>query len=124
MKNDKVLLLWKQAGRKGCHALLTESLQGSKLQSSISTKGIGPETKRIKKKKSHSPVTIKETKNACVMKQDSIPQGKGIYKSENQKRLYHIPNLHSRYSETILIITLQTLRNKNILPSYKHLVCT
>lgn len=60
-------------------------------------------------------------KSSCVMKQDSIPERKGVCEAETQKSLYHIPDLHSRYSEIILIITFKKI---NILQSYKHLVCT
>lgn len=37
----------------------------------------------MKKKTINSQVRIEEMKNASVMKWDSIPQGKGSYKSEN-----------------------------------------
>lgn len=69
--------------------------------------------KRKKKRSCHSPVKRKEMKNAHVMKQDSIPWGKGIHQSENWKPLYHIPNLQGRYSEMILTITLKTHTQKN-----------
>lgn len=79
-----MLLLWKQVGSKGCHALPTESLRGSRMRCFASIEDTGPETKRVqnkergkkkkkRRKRSHSPVRIKEMKNACVMKQDSIP---------------------------------------------------
>lgn len=63
-------------------------------------------------------------KNACVMKQDSVPQWMAICTSENRKPLYHIPDLHSRYSGMILTITLKTekIKHKKILLSYKYFV--